>query len=66
MKIPTRMIIYSKDVMNITGRSSRQSSRLLSEIRKHFHKSGKSHITIQEFCKHTMLKEEEVRKYLVS
>ena len=64
MKIPTRMIIYTQDVMNITGRSRRQSSRLLGEIKQHFNKVTKSHVTIQEFCTHTKLKEEDVRKYL--
>jgi hypothetical protein len=57
---PKRICIYPKDVMAITGKSHRQSSRVLQEIRKALSKSMTDFVTINEFCTATGLKREEV------
>jgi hypothetical protein len=62
--IPPRIIIYAKDIMNITGRQERTARRLISRIRKHFHKEKRDFITIDEFCSFTGVKKEYVREFL--
>jgi hypothetical protein len=62
--IPPRVVIYVKDVMNITGRSNRTARALLSRIRKHFKKDRNAFISIDEFCSFTGLKQELVSKFL--
>jgi hypothetical protein len=60
-----RVCIYPKDIQLITGRSNRQSSRLLNDIRKSLNKPKKSLVSIQEFCEYTGLKFEQVEAYIV-
>ncbi len=55
-----RICIYPKDVVVVTGKSYRQSIRLLQAIRKSLNKSEKDFITIEEFCTATGLPKEEV------
>ena len=64
MSIPNRLVIYTKDVMNITGRKERTAQKLLANIRKHCNKTDKDFITVQEFCAFTKLKEDQVLPYL--
>ena len=62
--IPGRIIIYTKDVVNITGRSERTARRILSTIRKKNNKTPTSFVSIHEFCSHTGLKEEAIVPFL--
>jgi hypothetical protein len=62
---PTRIVIYVKDVMNITGRSERTARYLLFNIRKHFGKERGAFVTIEEFCEFTGMKREGVERFLV-
>jgi hypothetical protein len=62
---PPRIVIYVKDVMNITGRSDRTARSLLCSIRKHFGKERGAFVTIEEFCEFTGMKNEMVEKFLV-
>ena len=62
--IPNRIVIYSKDIQNITGRSERTASKLLTVLRKKFNKKRGDFISIEEFCEHTGIKEEQVNKFL--
>lgn len=55
-----RVCIYPKDIQRITGKSYRQSTRILNEIRKSLNKPKKSLVSIDEFCGYTGLKYEEV------
>jgi hypothetical protein len=64
--IPPRIVIYTKDVMNITGRKERTARRLLSLIRKHYSKKQNDFITVEEFCQFTGLKEEKIYPFLLS
>jgi hypothetical protein len=50
--IPRRVVIYSKDVSNITGLSSMASRKLLRDIRNHLGKCKVSFITMTGFNTH--------------
>ena len=62
--IPSRLIVYTKDVMNITGRSKNPSRNILAAIRKKYNKPPKALVTIEEFCEFTGLKEDKVIPFL--
>lgn len=62
--IPNRIVIYAKDVMNITGRKERAARKLLAQIRKKYKKQKGAFISIDEFCEFTSLKKESVREFL--
>ena len=59
-KAQKRVCIYPKDIQCITGKSYRQSTRILNEIRKSLNKPKKSLVSIEEFCDYTGLKLEVV------
>jgi hypothetical protein len=63
--LPNRIVVYAKDVMNITGRKERAAYKLLAQIRKKYKKPRESFISIDEFCAYTGLKEEKVERFLV-
>lgn len=66
MKTPVkRIVIYPKDVQIITGRSYRQSTRLLQKIREDLNKPIKNFISIEEFCQYTGLKLEQVEQHII-
>jgi len=52
-KIPTRIVIYAKDVMIITGRKERAARKLLAQIRKKYKKKKGQFITVMEFSEYT-------------
>jgi hypothetical protein len=64
-KLPTRVIIYAKDVENITGRSRRTAQVILRQIKSYFKKAEKDLVTIMEFCAYMKLEEELVKEFLV-
>ncbi len=68
--IPTdsnqRIVIYAKDVMNITGREKRASYRLLKRIRTRFSLPPEAFISIDHFCQYTHIAEERVKSFLKS
>ena len=61
-----RIVIYAKDIENITGRKERTARKLLAEMRTHFNKERGDFITIDEFCLYTGIKPELVAPFLVS
>ena len=61
---PNRIVIYAKDIMNITGRKERAARRMLANIKKTFNKKQKEFISVNEFCEFTGLREENVNKFL--
>ena len=63
--IPNRIVIYAKDVMNITGRKERTARKLLAEIRKKYKKQQGEFITIKDFCNHAGIDESLVNTFLV-
>lgn len=66
MKIePKRICIYPKDVQRITGKSYRQSVRLLQKLREDNSKFKNSLVSIEEFCQYTGLKYEQVEPLII-
>jgi len=63
--IPNRIVIYPKDVCNITGRADSTARRLLARIRKKYKKKKGAFISLEEFCAFTGLKPEHVSKFLI-
>jgi hypothetical protein len=55
-----RVCIYPKDIQRITGKSYRQSTRLMQNIKRDLNKLEKEFLTIQEFCTYTGIKYEQV------
>ncbi|MFC0774075.1 hypothetical protein [Terrimonas alba] len=62
--LPTRVVIYPKDVENITGRRGRTARKLLQKIREALGKRSHEFITIKEFCLFTGIHEELVKDFL--
>lgn len=59
-----RIIIYSKDIQLLTGKSDRAARTLLQKIRIKIGKEKNQAITIQEFCEYLGLNEEKVMQIL--
>lgn len=64
--IPNRIVVYPKDVMNITGRRERTARKMLTRLRKQLGKEKGAFISVHEFCELTGLKPEHVSVYLIS
>ena len=64
-KMPRRIVIYAKDVENMTGRKSRASRKLLQKIREKYGKDKDAFVTVKEFCLFTGIGEEEVTPFLL-
>ena len=60
-----RVCIYPKDIQRITGKSYRQSVRILQKIRKDLNKRPNELVSIDEFCKYTSLKYEQIEPLIV-
>ena len=60
-----RLCIYPKDIQHITGKSYRQSIRLLQKIRTTLNKLENEFVSIEEFCQYTSLKIEHVLPLIV-
>ena len=60
-----RACIYPKDVQRITGKSYRQSLRMLQQIRKDLHKEKEQFITIEEFSNYTGINRVEVELLII-
>ena len=63
-KMPKRVCIYPKDIQRITGKSYRQSIRMLSNIKTTLQKEKDHLVTIEEFCQHTGIDREEVSGFI--
>lgn len=61
-----RLCIYPKDIQRITGKSYRQSIRLLQKIRKDLNKLENEFVSVEEFCNYTSLKHEQVITLIVN
>ncbi len=64
-QVSKRVCIYPKDIQRITGKSYRQSTRILNEIRKSLRKPKNSLVSIEEFCEYTGLKYEHVIEVII-
>jgi hypothetical protein len=59
-----RICIYPKDIQRITGKSYRQSARMLKAIKLSYEKQDNELLTIDEFCQYTGLKSEQVEPWI--
>ena len=65
MKIENkRLCIYPKDIQRITGKSYRQSVRLMLKIRTELNKHVNEFVSIEEFCEYTSLKYELIEPHI--
>ena len=64
--IPPRVVLYTRDVENITGRRGRTSRQLLQKIRNALGKSKDEFITIKEFALFTGIDEDLIKDFLQS
>jgi hypothetical protein len=62
--IPHRIVVYPKDVSNMTGLSHKASRKLLRLVRKHVSKEERSFVTIQDFSSYTGINEEVIKPFL--
>jgi hypothetical protein len=62
---PKRVCIYPKDIQRITGKSYRQSIRLMQKIRKDLRKLENEFLSIEEFCQYTSLKYEQIEPHII-
>jgi hypothetical protein len=63
-KTPGRVVIYPKDIVNITGVSIRTAQRMLQSIRLSQGKTKEQFVTINEFCLYCAFDEDYVREYI--
>jgi hypothetical protein len=63
--IPTRVVIYTKDVSNMTGLCDKASRKLLRLVRIHFGKPKRSFVTVQDFATYTGIREETIKPFLM-
>ncbi len=61
----TRICIYPKDIQRITGKSYRQSTRMLLQIKESLNKPKNHLISVTEFCNYTGLNFEQVKELIV-
>lgn len=60
-----RVCIYPKDIQRITGKSYRQSTRILQKLRIRLNKQQNELVSIEEFCLYTSLKYEQVLPLII-
>jgi len=61
-----RVVIYPKDVQQITGKSERYGRMLLKQIKVKLKKEEHQFVTIDEFCQFTGINQEQVHPFLIS
>lgn len=63
--IPSRIVIYAKDIRNITGRSERSARKMLLQIRETNGKKRGDLVTVIGFCRFAGIDEELVTRFLL-
>jgi hypothetical protein len=64
MKAKNRIVLYPKDIQNITGREAQTARKLHRQILAANHKPTKGFVTVDDFCEYTGTSKEEVMKFL--
>ena len=60
-----RVCIYPKDIQRITGKSYRQSTRLMQKIKRELNKLDNEFLTIDEFCTYSGIKYEQLDHLII-
>lgn len=63
--VTNRICIYPKDIQRITGKSERYGRLLLTKIKECNEKEEHQFVTVDEFCRYTGLKMEQVAPFIV-
>jgi hypothetical protein len=63
-KLPARAVVYTADIVTITGLKPVSARKLLRKIRNALNKPQRSFVSIQEFCYCTGLEEEFVMEFI--
>ena len=63
--IPNRIVIYAKDIRNITGRSERTARKMLRQIREANGKKRGDLVTVAEFCRFSGIDQCLVNGFLI-
>ena len=61
-----RVVIYPKDVQQITGKSERYGRMLLKQIKVKLKKEEHQFVTVDEFCQFTGINPEQIHPFLVN
>jgi hypothetical protein len=59
-----RICIYPKDIQRITGKSERYGRLLLAKIKDSNQKKEHQFVTVDEFCRYTGLKIDQVAPFI--
>ena len=59
-----RIVLHTKDVMIVTGKSERYSRYLIKKMKDYYLKESHQYITIKEFCDYLGLDKDEVEDVL--
>ena len=60
-----RVCLYPKDIQRITGKSYRQSTRLMQKIKRDLNKLDNEFLTIDEFCTYSGIKYEQLDHLII-
>lgn len=63
-KIPDRVVVYTKDIQNILGKSPRSAAKYMLKLRKILEKEEEEFVTVDEFCMITGVPLELVKGFL--
>lgn len=65
--VPERLVVYVKDVRNITGQSYRNALRILNKIRNQYNYTDTKFVSVEHFSLFSGIPEwkvrEEIKKY---
>ena len=64
-KKPNRIMIYPRDIQNITGKKSRTATRIHNQIKRHYGKMKNDFVTVTELCQYWKIDIETVNAFLV-
>lgn len=63
-KIPPRVVLFAKDIENITGRKGRTARKILQNIRAALGKPGFAFVTVSEFSAFYCIEEDLIYEFL--
>ncbi|REG77519.1 hypothetical protein [Algoriphagus antarcticus] len=63
--IKKRIVIYPKDVVQLTGRSERYAQVLMHKVRVYVNKEPHQYVTVEDFSVFSGIPEEVIRTYLI-
>ena len=64
LNTPARVVIHTHDIMRMSAISKRAAQRLLVQIRKHFNRTPRSLVSVEDYCEFTGFKEDKVNQFL--